>query len=377
MLGAGRENEVGVHLVMPNAAYADRGSTLTLRQPPPASPVIQRTGGVESNGGENALVPNFYYAAELGKNARYGLGLTSPFGLTTRYDANWVGRYHAIKTELITVELNPTAAFKINDTLSLGAGITLMKAEAEISQAQYIGPGTDGRSTVQGDDTAFGFNFGALLGDENARIGLGYRSRTDLDIEGDLNIVPLGIKTGANADLILPATAYLSGFKRLGKNLALLATLRWTDWSEFEELRIEFDNGLPAAVTPQNWKDSNTYSIGLRYRPDHRWAFRFGYAKDESPIKNDEFRTPRIPDTDRDWLAFGVSYRASAKTRVDFAYAHLFTDDAPVHETIDLNAAMPGTIISDLNGTYEDTEIDIFALRIHFALGGCAPRCAR
>ena len=361
MLGKGREMEFGLHSIHPNADYKDNDSTI----PPPK--------GVESNGGTTALVPNFFYAADLGEHSRYGIGLTSPFGLTTEYDPNWIGRYHAIKSELITVELNPTIAVRVNETISIGGGITLIKAEAELSQAQFIPGGNDGRATVEGDDTALGLNFGIVAGDENARIGFGYRSSINLEVEGDLTITGAGAsfdgKVGANADITLPATAYLSGFKKLNHKLDLFATIRWTDWSEFEELRvIKSDDGTTLSVTPENWQDSNTYSIGVDYRPNDRWTFRGGYARDESPIKDDEFRTPRIPDGDRDWLTLGGSYQASAKTRVDFAFAHLFTDDAPVHQTVDLTPT-PGAVTAELEGTYENTEANIFAVQLHFDLG--------
>ncbi len=363
MLGNGREMEFGLHSIHPNAEFKDNGSTIT-------SPAQL---GVESNGGTTALVPNFFYAADLGEHSRYGIGLTSPFGLTTEYDSNWIGRYHAIKSELITVELNPTIAVRVNETISIGGGITLIKAKAELSQALFLPPDgtTDERATVEGDDTALGLNFGIVAGDENARIGFGYRSSINIEVEGDRTITGAGSfngKVGANADLTLPATAYLSGFKKLNHKLDLLATIRWTDWSEFEELRVDFDSGPSPSVTPENWQDSNTYSIGVDYRPNARWTFRGGYARDESPIKDDEFRTPRIPDTDRDWLTLGGSYQATDKTRIDFAFAHLFTDDAPVRQTVDLTPT-PGAVTADLNGTYENTEANIFAVQLHFDLG--------
>ena len=369
MLGTGRDFQFGLHSIHPNAQFKNLNSTETPLLPT-ISPPTPATG-IEANGGEDALVPNFFYAADLGTNLRYGIGITSPFGLTTEYNANWIGRYHAIKTELITVEINPAVAYKVNDTFSIGAGITLITADAELSRALYTGAGNpDARATVEGDDTGVGFNFGIVVGDENARIGLGYRSRTALELDGDLTIPALGVKTGANADLNLPSTIYLSGFKKLSDQFDLFATIRHTDWSEFEELRIELDNGGAADVTPQNWKNSNTYSIGLRYRPTDRWTVRAGYARDESPIKNDTYRTPRIPDSNREWLTAGGSYQATPRMRIDFSFAHLFTDDAAINQTTlsGIPGATPQAVASNLNGKYEDTAANIFALQLHIDL---------
>ena len=367
MLSKGREMEFGLHSIHPNAEFKDNGSAHTPSPPPPE--------GRESNGGTTALVPNFFYATSRGADLRYGIGLTSPFGLTTEYDPKWIGRYHAIKSELITVELNPTMAMRVNENLSLGGGITLIKAEAELSRAQFTGtPAGDARVTVEGDDIALGFNLGIVAGDENARFGFGYRSKVDLHVDGDLTITgPINEKIGATADLTLPATAYLSGFKKLNHKFDLLATIRWTDWSTFKELRIDGDDGLPLSSKEYNWKDSNTYSIGVNYRPNHSWTLRGGYARDESPIAKGKFRTPRIPDGDRDWLTLGASYQASAKTRIDFAFAHLFTDAARVNQTAYLGPAdMPKAVTSELKGAYENTEANIFAIQLHYKLGTTA-----
>lgn len=359
MLRRGREVEFGLHHIAPRANFEDGGSTLSMGTMPPMP-----LAGRASNGGEDALVPNFYYAADLGKNARYGLSITSPFGLTTEYDADWVGRYHAIKSELITVEINPAVAYRVSETISIGGGITLIKADAELTQAQFLGRLADGRATVEGDDTAPGFTLGIVAGDENARIGLGYRSSVDLEIEGDLTIPGVIMKTGANANITLPATAYLSALTRISEKVDLLASVRWTDWSEFDELRIDFDNpALASSVTPENWEDSKTFAFGLQYRHNDNWLLRAGYAKDESPVK-DEFRTARIPDTDRDWLAFGASYRASNKTRLDFSFARVFTDTARINE----QAGLARGVTANLNGTYESGHADLFAIRLHFDL---------
>ena len=367
MLNSGSQIELGLYVIDPNADYRDNGSNLNLLTA--AGPIAIAADGIESNGGETAFVPNAYYATDINQNTRFGIGLASPYGLTTEYDANWIGRYHAIKSELITVEVNPVIAHRINDNLSVGGGVTLLKADADLSQAQFMGPGiADGLNRVEGDDTAVGFTLGLMVGDENSRFGFGYRSAIDIEVEGTLSITPIGITAGAEAEITLPATAYISGFKKLGEKLDLLASIRWTDWSEFDELRVDFDNGLPSAITPQNWQDSYTYSIGLNYRKSDHWAFRLGYARDQTPISDDEFRTPRIPDTDRDWLSVGASYQATKKVRIDLSYAHLFTDSAPITESLDLISTMPGVATSNLNGSFQNTSANIYGIQVHINL---------
>jgi long-chain fatty acid transport protein len=45
---------------------------------------------------------------------------------------------------------------------------------------------------------------------------------------------------------------------------------------------------------------------------------------------SDAFRTARIPDEDRTWIAFGAQYRLSRKSAIDVGYAHLFIRDAAI-----------------------------------------------
>ena len=378
MLREGRETVAGLHWIAPNAAFKKAVATDTDMD---TDMNTETNTGRESNGGENAVVPNFYYAADAGARLRYGVGITSPFGLATDYSANWAGKYHAIKTELLTVEVNPVLGWRVNDWLSVGGGITLMKAEAEISSLAPPPLPPDTLAEVEGDDTAVGYNFGIVAGDENARIGFGYRSKTELGIKGNATFTHAthGViaKTGAKADLTLPATVYLSGVKKINEKFNLLATIRWTDWSQYKELHVELDSGDGNPI-PQNWRDSYTYSIGVRYLPAERWILRAGYSLDETPLK-DKYRTARIPDTDRQWLALGASFQATKKTRIDIAFAHLFTEDASVCQDITAAAGndpggeiVPcGTVMSDdksLIGTFDNTEANILAIQLHFTL---------
>ena len=75
----------------------------------------------------------------------------------------------------------------------------------------------------------------------------------------------------------------------------------------------------------------------------------------------DTNRTARIPDSDRYWLAGGVSYAVTPKSDVHFGYAHLFT---PGGNVTDASGAAEGGGV--LAGSYKDS-VDIvsasFALR--------------
>ena len=356
-LAEGRQFQVGVSIIDSESDFSGTATPF---------------GGPGADGGETGTVPNLYYVFPEAGDIKYGIGITAPFGLATEYDENWAGRYQALRSELKTIDINPAIAFRVNEQFAVGAGISLQYADAELTQARFLGPGVpDGRSKVDGDNWDFGFNLGAMFSPgESTRLGIGFRSKVTQKVDGDLSVTaPNGATlaaAGAEAEVDLPETIYLSAFHSLNDQVDLLASARWTNWSRFDELRIKFDNGLPDSVTPENWDDSWTFSIGANYHLNDQWTLRAGYAHDESPVP-DEDRTARIPDSDRDWFTLGASFSPNANMTIDLGYAHLSGDDASINETTVIAAppTAPAVLASTLSGDYEGGA-DIFGVQLQW-----------
>lgn len=384
------------HIIVPGADFNNDGSyvnpLLTGGAPFPGSLL-----GSDDDGGETAFVPNLYFSTQLSDQLFAGIGINAPFGLATKYDNDWVGRYHALRSEISTININPSLAYKVNDRISLGGGISAQYIRATLSNAVDFGsvcfglegrgflpPGTcsgagvlplqaDGQAKVKGSDWGFGFNLGAMIHvTDHTRIGLAYRSHIEQDLEGDatfrvpdnfqaiLNIgLPLFSDTGVAAGVDLPESASLSLYHAFNEQWAVLADATWTKWSRFEELRIEYDNpAQPDTVQPENWDNNMRYSIGATYRPSQKWVFRVGAAYDETPINKTIDRTPRIPGNDRKWIAIGLGYRLSDNLSMDAGYSHLFIEDT------DLDALDHSTG-HQLIGTYE-SDVNIFSAQLNY-----------
>lgn len=284
-------------------------------------------GGNGGDAGGLAVVPNAYYAFRLTPDVFLGVGMNAPFGLKTEYDNGWAGRTQAITSELKTINLNPSVAWKVNNALSLGAGLSIQYAEATLSNSA----GPAGLATVKGDDFGWGFNLGALwqVG-ENTRVGIAYRSEVDYTLEGDVDFSVDTTRNGpVTATTTLPDSGSLSVFHKLSSRWDLLADVTWTGWSDFEELRILRNNGTLLSLTTENWDDSFRYSVGANYHLNDKLTLRGGVAFDETPVSF-VHRTARIPDQDRTWIAIGAQYRLSGKSAIDFGYTHLFVKDARI-----------------------------------------------
>lgn len=342
---------------------------------------IPLSGGDNASGGVNSLIPNIYGVWSVSDDIKLGIGITPPFGLATEYDDDWVGRYQAIESTLTTINVNPAVAVKLTNTLSLGGGLNFQYADAKLSNAidfgligQTIGLGTqsqqlDGFSEISGDDWSMGYNLGILYEpSKRTRIGLAYRSAISHTLQGEADFnVPNAATvltsggrftdSDAEADVNLPDSLSLSIYQKISDRWAIMGDITWTNWSRFEELRIKFDNPVqPDSVEPENWEDTFRLGVGLNYSPNDAWTLRTGVAYDPTPIK-DEFRTARIPGSDRIWLAFGSSYQVSSSFSFDIAYVHIFFDDSS------LNRSTPTG--GNLQGEYNNNA-DIISLELNW-----------
>ena len=374
-----------VHLILPSNEFNNEGSTFVTTAPIPGN-----DGGDAS---DLAAVPHTYLTHQLNETTWVGLAINVPFGLTTEYDSGWVGRYHALKSEVKTININPSIAFKANDYVSVGVGISAMYVEGEFSNAidfglldvlfvpsnplfnwagGTLGPGlADGHTKVTGDSWGWGFNIGALFElSDDTRIGIHYRSEVEQRIKGnaeftlpDPALAAAFSDTTAKSTVDLPASASISAYHQLNRRWAIMADYTWTGWSSVQELRFDFANALSDAVTTFAWEDTFRASAGATFRPDgSQWIYRFGFAYDESPIRNAETRTARLPDNDRIWVTVGAGFKPSDDLQIDIGYAHLFVNDPRIDKAAVGEDATRGALV----GTYDST-VDILSVEARYS----------
>jgi long-chain fatty acid transport protein len=368
----GVELQAGAAFVDFSAQFNDKGSTQRLLNPapPPSFATVPSRGGSDTTSG-SFVVPNGYLTVPLGHGLTAGIGVHVPFGLETKYRSDWVGRYHAIKSSVKTVNINPSIAYRIDDRWSVGAGVSAQYVDVTLTRAIFTGPGSaDGLVELEGDDWAAGFNLGVLFEpDDRTRFGLAYRSAINHDIDGERTLSGLGHldgRVGGSVPLDLPPNLALGFRRRLDDRLTLMGDLVWTGWSSFDEIRVSFDNGDPDDVTVTDWRDNWRFSLGMEYDLPPAWTLRGGFMYDQTPIPGVDERTPSVPDSDRYWLAVGATWRPSDRVSLDFAYSHLFFDDAPLRRTIDLAPGLaPGMFTDTLVGEF-DNSVDALGMELSY-----------
>lgn len=300
---------------------------------------------VTENGQYNTqAIPHGYISHQLNDSMWVGLAMTVPFGMGTEYDDNWAYANRGISAEVLTFDFNPNVAWKVSDKLSLGAGMSIQYAAADLKMKEnlqgQIGMPVTVDGEIDADSWAWGFNVGLMWSPlENLRFGLSYRSKVNHHADGDFTLnnprlqdqpfggidQMMGTFDG-KASLSTPAWAMATAAWDVNELLSLYATFRWTDWSSFDTLRIK-SSGLAllggAKTVENHWQDTYLVSVGADLRFTNWWTFRAGIGYETSAVDDPKYRTAIIPDADRLWLALGSSFHATKNMQIDVSAAWL------------------------------------------------------
>ncbi|MBV7415030.1 MULTISPECIES: outer membrane protein transport protein [Aeromonas] len=296
----------------------------------------------ESDIAPDAFVPATYFIQPLNDQWAWGLGLFSNYGLATEYSKTFPAGAGAGDTELLTFNINPNVAYRINSNFSIGAGLNAVYAQAELNR--YAGalaaaiPGAHSDTPLahlKGDTWGFGWNVGGLYEiNEYNRLALTYRSQVDLSFDGDFQGATSGNRVvDGNLKLDLPAQAEFAGYHRLNQQFAVHYSVNWTDWSAFQELKATSDScaGGVCLQKDEKFKDSMRYALGGTWYVNPAWEARIGFAYDNSPVEP-EYRSLSIPDSDRIWYSAGATYHIDQDMSVDFGMAYLDGKEVDVNE---------------------------------------------
>lgn len=303
--------------------------------------------GTKENGRKHGVpIPNMYLVHQIKDDMWFGLGITVPFGMATEYDNNWAAADKGMNAEVKVFDINPNVAFKLTDTLSFGAGVSLQYVTAQFEQRQalyvYDHHAGNVRVRLNADGWAWGGNLGFMWQPtETVRVGLAYRSQVNHKADGYLKSdfeteTTDGIlrnhyqSNDGHAEMSAPHVITLTGTWKATEALRLSGLVRWTNWSSFDKLPISGSSlgEATSGVTSKhnavyNWKDSWLFTVGADYDINDEFTVRGGVGYEISPVDDDKYRSATIPDTDRLWLSMGATWHASKNLQGDFGIAYL------------------------------------------------------
>jgi long-chain fatty acid transport protein len=333
------------------------------------------TGGNGGNAGPPAVTPGLEGVWKYSNALSFGIATEVPFGLSTTYQSDFVGRYQALVSSITDVQVLLSASLKITPQLSIGGGPVVDYYHSRLTSAINIGAVSaltgDPAADLSADDVSLGYHLGVLYApSDNLRFGIDYRSRIGVNLTGkeQIFIPPLlsqlspaaaAVLAGANSDIsaqtTVPDVLTLGAFRQISPQWAVMATLQWTDWALLQELTIVSSNGQVQRLN-LGYRSSWFGSIGVNYSP--AWApglmLQAGTGFDESPI-TDATRSPRLPDSGRLPVAIGFTYQLTPSLSLQGAYLHEFQ----IGSTSSNFSASPSAGV--LVGSYA-TSVNVFSL---------------
>ena len=336
------------------AIFVDPGVDITGRSPTGASLN-------SDNIAPTAWVPNLHFVAPINDQFGWGASVTSNYGLATEFGDNYAAGAYGGKTDLETLNLNLSGAYRLDSHWSFGVGFDAVYAKAKIERyagdlgkivagsgalppplAQQVAgiPADTQIAYLKGDEWGFGWNAGILYElDKNNRYGFTYRSEVKIDFDGDYKSslpsaynqilgnfgLPLGTNgstTGGSLSLHLPEMWELSGYNRVAPQWAIHYSLTYTSWSQFQELKATNSKGDTLFYKDESFRDAYRIALGTTYYMDDNWTFRTGIAFDDSPVPADK-RSISIPDQDRFWLSAGATYAFNKDASIDAGISYM------------------------------------------------------
>lgn len=309
----------------------------------------------------HAWVPNLHYAAPVNDKLGWGASVTSHYGLATEFNDSYKAGSIGGKTDLQTLNMNLSAAYRVNTHLSAGLGLNAVYAKAKIERragdlgqilvnsgkvpAAYASsianlPADTLITKLKGDKWGFGWNAGLLYEiNEKNRYSLTYRSKVNVDFNGDYRSdLPAAFNTllgqyglyGTGGEvqpgalnLSLPEMWEVSGYNKVAAQWAIHYSLTFTRWSQFKALKATGQDGQTLFDKQENFKDAYRLALGTSYFLSPRWTLRSGIAFDDSPVPANT-RSVSIPDQDRLWLSSGATYAFNDQASIDVGASYMY-----------------------------------------------------
>ncbi|QFQ77557.1 OmpP1/FadL family transporter [Vibrio harveyi] len=326
--------------------------------------------GTENLGGLNnyakqssfkKLLPigSFYFTDEITDKVAIGLAMGGTGGSGFKYGNGFAGSVMAQDGLLLTAQLNPSVAYKVNQNFSLGLGLS---AEfAYIDQTLNSSSLDNGEKLIDGelvaDDISFGWNIGAMYDyNEKNRIGFTYRSQIDHELDGDLTLavdksVPHADKLNesipAKVKITMPAQAKLSGYHVVENDLALLWTIGWQNLSAVKQTDVIVHGNNSPVI--RKWKDTYSAALGGHFSINKSLRFELGYSYETSPQDNPAYISVDVPTGPISKYSTGFTWFIDRDTKAQFYYEYL--DGGSVRTKASDN--LTGGELTKLNGVYD------------------------
>jgi len=299
---------------------------------------------------ESFLIPSTnYVSAKLG-NARVGLSVVVPGGLSKRWnDSPAVDSAEEFTLEV--VEFNPTAAFSVTDKLAVAVGFRIIYSSGIVKSSSAAS------RDMTGDSIDYGYNLAlAYKPTSNLDFGVTYRSKVDLTEEGNAKLYIGDAKVydgGSSVSIPLPGALNIAAAYTFSTDTTVEFVFERTYWSAYSSLDFNYASPIRNILVPyfddsvtKGWKDTSAYRIGVTQKLD-KLTLMAGMVKDNSPIPESKISF-ELPSSDSFSVSFGTRYDVTDKINLGFSALYSMADDLTVKN-------------DNVDGTFTNTNILIIS----------------
>jgi long-chain fatty acid transport protein len=299
---------------------------------------------------ENFFIPSLNYVSPKLGNARLGLSVVVPGGLTKRWsDSPAVDKAEEFSLEV--VEINPTIALPLSDTLAFAFGFRMIYSEGIVKSSSIAS------RDMSGDSLDFGYNMAlAYKPTSSVEFGVTYRSRISLSEEGNAKLKignALVYDGGSSVSIPLPAALNIAAAYTFETDTTIEFVYERTFWSAYNSLNFEYASSIPNILVPsfddpiaKEWKDSSAYRVGITQELD-ALTLLGGFVVDKSPIEDAKLSF-ELPDSDSVSISLGARYDISDSTNIGFSALYSMRSDRVV-------------INDDISGTFSNSDVLILS----------------
>ncbi len=327
------------------------------------------TGKTVSTSDQAWPIPHFYLTHQLNDKLWLGVGTFTRYGLGSQFPDNWGkvagGNSSILKSvTLISTTLNPNIAYKINDILSVSAGVSYTWGYLSLNQQYnlYGGRGHADARIHSENGYAFGYNFGlhARFNDQWSA-GLTYRASEDMTFKGSTRFRFSGLLAekmsqsmkNCNADgkLSVPDVITLGVMYKPMQNLSFEADVAYTVWSRFRNLTINMHSSTPSFFEQKNWRDTWAFTFGVEYAPIDWMTLRAGFTYETSPLQDSSCYDYLVPSNGRNYYTVGAGFKYD-KWTLDLAYMYIDVRDINYGGSKDHSGLMTSTFAGKAHNSY-------------------------
>ncbi len=277
-----------------------------------------------------------YVTARMNEKLSLGVGVYTPFGSSTNWGEDWAGRFLIQDISLLSIFVQPTVSYKVNDKLGIGIGLVYAYGKVSLSRALPVlgQDGKEGRAELEGATNAWGFNAGISYRPvPKLELGLTYRSTVTMEMdEGEATFsVPLTLASNFpspntfSAKLPLPGSVNLGGSYKVNDKFLIGADIHYVFWHVYDSLIFDFEknsSSLQDSRSPKLLKDNMIFRIGGQYTLNEKLNVRAGGYYD-SPAVEDDYYSPETPDAVKIGLTLGLSWTPMPDLDVDVSFLYV------------------------------------------------------